>query len=63
MPARSKARQRAAATARAVKRSEWDKADLQGTARDMFDTMTEEEFEDFAATSHENLPDKVAGND
>lgn len=63
MPARSKAQQRAAATALAVKRGESDKADLRGAARGMFDSMTEEELEDFAATSHEHLPGKVAGDD
>ena len=45
------------------KRGENDKADLRDAARDMFASMTEEQPEDFAATSHEHLPGKVAGDD
>jgi len=29
----------------------------------MFDSMTKKQLEDFAATSHEHLPGKVAGDD
>ncbi|MCF3972319.1 DUF3008 family protein [Paracoccus salsus] len=63
MPARSKAQQKAAGAALAVKRGEADKSSLKGASKEMFDTMTEEELEDFAATSHENLPDKVDEDD
>jgi len=56
MPARSKAQQKAAGAALAVKRGEADRSSLKGAAKEMFESMTEEELEDFAATSHEGLP-------
>jgi len=59
MPARSKAQQKAAGAALAVKRGEADKSSLQGAAREMFETMSEEDLEDFAATSHDDLPERV----
>lgn len=63
MPARSQAQQKAAAMALAVRRGENDKSSLQGAARQMFDSMTEEQLEDFAATSHEHLPERIEGDD
>lgn len=57
MPARSKAQQRAAAMALAAKRGELDPARLKGAAREMFETMTERQLEDFAATPRKGLPD------
>ncbi|MFW5678582.1 MAG: DUF3008 family protein [Rhodosalinus sp.] len=63
MPARSKAQQKAAGAALAVKRGEADKSSLRGASKEMFETMTEEELEDFAATSREDLPDKVDEDD
>ncbi|AHC99477.1 DUF3008 family protein [Leisingera methylohalidivorans] len=58
MPAKSKAQQRAAGAALAAKRGETSKSDLYGAAREMYDTMTEEELEDYAATDHDGLPEK-----
>jgi len=63
MPARSKAQQKAAGAALAVKRGEADKSSLQGASKEMFETMTEEELEEFAATSQDDLPDKVDEDD
>lgn len=63
MPARSKAQQKAAGAALAVKRGEAVKSSLKGAAKEMFESMTEEELEDFAATSHEGLPEKVDEDD
>jgi len=63
MPARSKAQQKAAGAALAVKRGEADKSSLQGASKEMFETMTEEELEDFASTPRKNLPDKVDEDD
>jgi len=63
MPARSKAQQKAAGAALAVKRGEADKSSLQGASKEMFETMTEDELEDFASTSHDNLPDRVDEDD
>ena len=63
MPARSKAQQKAAGAALAVKRGEADKSSLKGASKEMFETMTEEELEEFASTPRENLPDKVDEDD
>lgn len=57
MPAQSKAQQKAAGAALAAKRGESDPQDLVGAARDMYESMTESELEDFAATDHDGLPE------
>ncbi|MBU2958179.1 DUF3008 family protein [Paracoccus sp. 1_MG-2023] len=59
MPARSKAQQRAAGAALSAKRGETKVKDLQGASKDMYDSMSEDELEDFASTDHDDLPDKV----
>lgn len=58
MPAKSKAQQKAAGAALAAKRGETDKKDLKGASREMVDSMTEKELEEFASTDREGLPDK-----
>lgn len=58
MPATSKAQQKAAGAALAAKRGETPKSKLQGASRDMYESMTEDELEDFASTKRRNLPDK-----
>ncbi len=63
MPARSKAQQKAAGAALAVKRGEADKSGLQGAAREMLDSMSEQELEEFAATSRRDLPERIDGDD
>ncbi len=59
MPAKSRAQQRAAGIALSAKRGETPPADLFGAAREMFDSMTEAELEDIAATPLAGLPDHV----
>lgn len=59
MPARSKAQQLAAGAALSAKRGETKVGDLQGASKDMYDSMTEDELEDFASTDHDGLPDHV----
>ncbi|MCT4333412.1 DUF3008 family protein [Paracoccus sp. YLB-12] len=59
MPARSKAQQRAAGAALSAKRGETKVAELQGASREMYDSMTEDELEDFASTDLDGLPDHV----
>ncbi|WP_289041103.1 DUF3008 family protein [uncultured Aliiroseovarius sp.] len=59
MPAKSKAQQKAAGAALSAKRGETNVSDLQGASKDMYDTMSEEELEDFASTSRDGLPDYV----
>lgn len=58
MPAKSEAQQKAAGAALAVKRGEAKVASLQGASREMYDSMTEEELEDLASTSHDDVPEK-----
>lgn len=62
MPAKSKAQQRAAGAALAAKRGETRISDLRGASREMYDSMTEAELEEFAATSLDGLPDHVDGD-
>ncbi|MDO5705964.1 MAG: DUF3008 family protein [Paracoccus sp. (in: a-proteobacteria)] len=59
MPAKSKAQQRAAGAALSAKRGETRVGDLKGASREMYDSMTEAELEDYASTSHDGLPDHV----
>jgi hypothetical protein len=60
MPAKSKAQQRAAGAALSAKRGETKVGDLQGASRDMYDSMSEDELEDFASTDLDGLPDRVS---
>lgn len=57
MPARSKAQQRAAGAALSAKRGETSVKDLQGASKDMYDSMSEEQLEEFASTDLDGLPD------
>lgn len=62
MPARSKAQQRAAGAALAARRGETPAGELRGAAREMYETMTEAELEEFAATRHRGLPERKTGD-
>ena len=62
MPAKSKAQQKAAGAALSAKRGETKVGDLKGASKEMYETMTEEELEDFASTDHDGLPDTVNRN-
>lgn len=57
MPAKSQAQQQAAGAALSAKRGETDKSSLKGAAREMYDSMTEDELEELAKTKRKNLPD------
>lgn len=57
MPAKSKAQQKAAGAALAAKRGESKKSDLQGPARDMYKSMSEDQLEDFASTGRKDKPE------
>ena len=63
MPAQSKAQQRAAGAALSAKRGETEVSALRGASKDMYDSMTEEELEDYASTDRKDLPDKVEDDD
>ena len=58
MPAKSKAQQRAAGAALSAKRGETKVGDLKGASKEMYDSMSEAELEDFASTEHDDLPDR-----
>ncbi|MRX49371.1 DUF3008 family protein [Paracoccus sp. S-4012] len=58
MPAKSKAQQKAAGAALSAKRGETKVGDLQGASEGMYESMTEEELEELAATKRKGLPEK-----
>ena len=55
--ATSKAQQKAAGAALSAKRGETKVSDLQGASKDMYDSMSEEELDEMASTSRDDLPD------
>ena len=57
MPATSKAQQKAAGAALSAKRGETKVSELQGASKDMYDSMSESELEDFAETKRKGLPE------
>ncbi|MBO6719536.1 MAG: DUF3008 family protein [Rhizobiaceae bacterium] len=58
MPAQSKAQQQAAGAALAAKRGEMKKSELKGASKEMYESMSESELEEFAETDRKGLPDK-----
>jgi hypothetical protein len=56
MPATSKAQQKAAGAALSAKRGETPKSELKGASRQMADSMSESQLEEFASTRHKGLP-------
>jgi hypothetical protein len=60
MPAKSKAQQKAAGAALAAKRGETEKSELKGASREMYESMTEAELEELAATPRRGKPEHVA---
>ena len=63
MPARSKAQQKAAGAALSARRGETKVSELQGASKQMYDSMSEEELEEYASTDRSDLPEKVGGDD
>lgn len=61
MPAQSKAQQKAAGAALAAKRGETKVSELKGAAREMYDSMSESQLEDFAETKRKGLPEHKSG--
>ena len=57
MPAKSKAQQKAAGAALAVKRGETPKSKLVGASRDMYESMTEKQLDELATVKRDHLPD------
>lgn len=63
MPAKSKAQQKAAGAALSAKRGETKVSELQGASKQMYDSMSEDELEDYASTERDGLPQRVDGDD
>lgn len=57
MPAKSKAQQKAAGAALSAKRGDTKKSDLQGASKQMYESMSESELEDFASTKRKGKPE------
>ena len=55
----SQDQQQAAGIALSAKRGETPVRELRGSAKEMYDSMTEKQLEDFASTKHKGLPVKV----
>ena len=58
MPAKSQAQQKAAGAALSAKRGETKKGELKGASREMYESMTEKQLEEFAETKRKGLPDR-----
>jgi hypothetical protein len=63
MPAKSKAQQKAAGAALAAKRGETKVSELKGASREMYDSMSEKELEEFASTTRKGKPEHVDHRD
>ena len=60
MPAKSKAKQKAAGAALSAKRGETKKTSLKGASKQMVDSMTEKELRDMASTRRKGKPERVS---
>ncbi len=58
MPAESKAQQRAAGAALSAKRGDTPKSKLKGASKQMAESMTEKQLEEFARGSTRGKPEK-----
>lgn len=63
MPAKSAAQQKAAGAALSAKRGEISPSELKGASRSMYESMTEQQLEEFASTKRKNKPEHVSKND
>lgn len=57
MPSKSQAQQMAAGAALAAKRSETKVSELEGAAKSMYDSMSEEELEKMASSKRKGKPE------
>ncbi|MFO0991679.1 MAG: DUF3008 family protein [Hyphomicrobiales bacterium] len=60
MPAKSKAQQKAAGAALAAKRGEVPKSKLVGASKEMYDSMSEKQLDEFASTKRKGKPEHAA---
>jgi hypothetical protein len=59
-PSKSKAQQKAAGAALSAKRGDMPKSKLKGASKQMVESMTEKELEDFASTKRKGKPQHVS---
>ena len=59
MPAKSKAQQKAAGAALSAKRGDTKPSELIGASRQMYDSMSEKQLDEFASTKRKGKPDYV----
>ena len=59
MPAKSAAQQKAAGAALSAKRGETPKSKLKGASKDMYESMSEKQLDDFASTPRKGKPEHV----
>ena len=59
MPAKSAAQQKAAGAALSAKRGDTPRSELTGASRQMVDSMTEKQLEEFASTKRKGKPEHV----
>jgi hypothetical protein len=62
MPAKSKAQQKAAGAALAAKRGDAKRSDLKGASKQMYDSMSEKQLDEFASTKRKGKPNYVEGS-
>ncbi|MBY5395441.1 DUF3008 family protein [Rhizobium leguminosarum] len=60
MPAKSKAQQKAAGAALSAKRGEMPKSELKGASKQMVESMSEKQLEEFASTKRKGKPQHVS---
>lgn len=63
MPSQSKAQQKAAGAALSARRGETPVGELKGAAREMYDSMSQKQLEDFAETDRKGLPEHKESKD
>ncbi|NNH81325.1 DUF3008 family protein [Rhizobium laguerreae] len=60
MPAKSKAQQKAAGAALSAKRGETPKKELKGASKQMVESMSEKQLEEFASTKRKSKPEHAS---
>ena len=60
MPAKSAAQQKAAGAALSAKRGDTSKSELKGASRQMAESMTEKQLEEFASTKRKGKPEHAS---
>lgn len=63
MPAKSKAQQMAAGAALSAKEGKQSKSALKGASKSMYDSMSEKQLKDFAATKRTHKPQHANKSD